>query len=202
MKLSFYKLLVFVVALILGACQDVPEYDETPKIQLESFQKEVIFDDLQQTTVDFFTINVRFEDGDGDLGMSRAQLDLIDTNLVDPKYRNNFHIELFKKVNGAFERTEIVQQSNCRIDSTTNQRICDFDTISLDGRFDELIEEDYVGPIDGVITHTFDIAHEFNEDEILTLNSGDVIKLAIYINDRSYNESNIIETSEVEVMID
>lgn len=58
------------VAILSAGCVDVPDYDNTPKIDFNSIEKISFVDtNFTQALVDSVIVTVDFQDGDGDLGV-------------------------------------------------------------------------------------------------------------------------------------
>ncbi|MEN9363790.1 MAG: hypothetical protein RI903_1099, partial [Bacteroidota bacterium] len=95
-------LLLSLLALMgLASCVKEPEYSMTPAITFESIQK------ITKTSNDGFggkakidsvIMSIRFEDGDGDLGITAAEIK------ANSKYKDfrNFEVDVMLRKNGKF----------------------------------------------------------------------------------------------------
>ena len=174
---------------------------------------------LQKAWRDSIVIAIAFEDGDGNLGITDVEAK--EDKYAQPAYGNeqyiptdtiiteesfevvgdkiqvypadtvitpadtiynhvNFYINEFKKVNGVF----------VQIDADG----------SKGGRFEPLYSNVRKGPIDGVLEHNFVWNHAsiFNQGVI---GVGDTVRFEVYVLDRDLNESNVIVTDEIVVLI-
>ena len=168
--------------LFFAGCQEVPDYDTVPSIQFENITKKVGIDGFGQALVDSIFITVKFEDGDANLGLSQEQLEA-DTIKYSGKFKDNFHVDFFVKRGEEFVKVE--------------------SQVSTGGRFGPLADENYVGPIDGTLTHDFTLVHGLlAADTSFDFREGDTAKFTVTINDRDLNESNIIETPEIQILVE
>ncbi|GLU54597.1 hypothetical protein [Dyadobacter frigoris] len=72
--MKFKILLFFIAAIALASCVDIPNFDDTPKIFYNSIDTETQLDSSGKKVQENITISINFEDGDGDLGASDAEI--------------------------------------------------------------------------------------------------------------------------------
>ncbi|MCP4522305.1 MAG: hypothetical protein GY827_11545 [Cytophagales bacterium] len=161
---------ILLVSMLLS-CERPPDYSLTPEISFKDIQKEVVIGSLSLTKQDSVTITLRFQDGDGDLGMNTEE---VGTEPYIDFYERNYHATLFKKVQGVFEEVK---------DEDDN-------SIEYGGVFPRLIEEE--GPIDGDLNYHILISH--NNAQILE--AFDTLRFEVFIIDRELNQSNTVTTGE------
>ena len=118
-------------------------------------------------------IVTRFEDGDGDLGLSEEMAKAEPYNQGDNNL-NDF-INIYIKKNNTFELLNL--------------------PFSFNGRFFPLSPDGRVGPIEGDLKYGGIVIRANNP----LVKPGDVLKFVVYVRDRALNKSNTIETSEVTV---
>ena len=72
--MKFKILLFFITAIALASCVDIPDFDDTPKIFYNSIDTETELDSNGKKVQENITVTIDFEDGDGDLGASDAEI--------------------------------------------------------------------------------------------------------------------------------
>lgn len=72
--MKFKILLFFIMAIALASCVDIPDFDDTPKIFYNSIDTQTELDTNGKKVQENITVTVDFEDGDGDLGASDAEI--------------------------------------------------------------------------------------------------------------------------------
>lgn len=165
-RLMKYGFGAALAALALSGCIKEPNYPKEPKIEFKRvFQK--TSRDALGNPIDSVTIRVRFEDGDGDLGLPKD-----DPRFTSSEYRFNYFTTLFYKDRGVFKEYVFPNPE-----------------LTYNGRFPVLADENKVGPIEGDLDYTIQI-NRFGVPF-------DTIKLQITIKDRALNTSNTVETSEI-----
>ncbi len=136
MKSIVTYFVVFYLVFIFVSCKKEQKFSKIPEIKkidfTESDIKRNIFDDLNQSYIDSLTVNIHFQDGDGDLGIANN-----DTSSSG----SNYIMNVYAKRNGVFE-------------------LLDF-KLSFNGQFPSLSTDNVVGPIDGVLTRSISIQHLF-----------------------------------------
>lgn len=133
-SLKIYGL--FALLAVSSSCFREPEFPLQPSIEFESITKEVRLDAFQGVNKDSITIGVRFRDGDGDLGLSDAEIDVAQRN-----QSFNYLIEPFRKVRGSFQPAQTA--------------------ITLNGFYPRLKIEDKPAPLEGVLYYSIDYPHPF-----------------------------------------
>ncbi len=212
--------LTFLIITLVLSCEKPPDYSKTPAIRYSSITK--YYKAGSNPAIagrDSIVIAIAFEDGDGNLGITddqakedkyaqpaygnkqyvpadtvitpesyeivgdKIQVFPADTTIIpaDTIYNHvNFYINEFKKVNGEF----------IQVDADG----------SKGGRFEPLYPSERKGPIDGILEHNFVWNHAsiFNQGVI---GIGDTVRFEVYVLDRDLNESNVIVTDEIVVLI-
>jgi hypothetical protein len=97
--------LVVIVFLSLGSCEKIPHYSNTPAIAFDGFDiSRNVFNTSSQDTADVVIVKIKFQDGDGDLGLDSSDMKNTTTPnfilLVQPK--NKFHKTDSVVYNGQF----------------------------------------------------------------------------------------------------
>ena len=117
-------------------------------------------------------IKLYFTDGDGDLGLRPYD--------TTAQYRYNIFIKYFEKKKGKFE--EIIL-------TTLNPLTLKLDTIGFNGRIPDLTPVGKSKAISGEISDTLFVNNRYS--------TFDTIKYQIYVQDRAFHKSNIVETPEI-----
>ncbi len=179
------------------SCEKPPDFSIKPEIEFEKITNISMLDPLTKSTLDSVVISVRFQDGDGDLGVSQADISnlkyrkFMDSTFDDStkKWGNykfsNFYYKTYRKLKGKYVYV------NTSPTSTENQ----FDK----GVFQELIPYDEAGPIDGVLN----FSTKPNYKSLKTagrLSDNDTIRFEVFIVDRNLNVSNTIFTDSIVVL--
>lgn len=173
-----YRLSSFWMGLLIVCvgCKKQPDFSLTPFIEFENVTRLEAMDGLGNT-VDTVVVSIRFQDGDGDLGVEPS-------DFFNPKYADfadptgkflNYYI-VFERKNGA-QYNEIMT------------------SLAVDGTILPLIGYEEVGPIEGVLNYGFLL------NPRSALRSGfspnDTVRFRVSIVDRALNVSNQITTSDV-----
>jgi hypothetical protein len=179
--LKKYPLLLAVTALfLLAGCEKEPQFSPVPHI---TFKETATFLKTDATGFrrDSVIIAINFEDGDGNLGLAPSDTaHPFDFRDGQNKYFNNFFTELLIKRNGEFEPFPLF-----------------FPYI---GRFPVLAPDFRNGGATRTGTLEGEIRFAVVIYEGSGLNPGDIIKFRnVHIVDRALNESNYIETDEIEL---
>jgi len=175
--LTFIGILLF-LSIFLHSCFVKPEFADTPKLEFESIQKITLPGLLNAK--DSIIIALKFQDGDGDLGLSPADtifpFQELNADGTPNEFHLNYYINLYRKVNGEFIQFE-------------------FGDVTLNGRFPSLNVEGQEGPLEGVLRRSVVIssAYPFRND---------TIRFDVFIIDRALNKSNLVETDTVVVNVD
>ncbi|MGV3640224.1 MAG: hypothetical protein ACO1NZ_06875 [Adhaeribacter sp.] len=166
--------LLYQSALVLGflvtayGCNKPPEYPIEPKIEFKDIESYPVF--TQGAKKDSLIIVTRFEDGDGDLGLSSEEVNNPPYNQGDNNL--NYLVETFVKKQGAagFEKIDLPATS---------------------GRFFRLSPDNRVGPLEGDLRYS---GIKVPAQNIFNLKAGDQIKFRVQIRDRALHPSNTVET--------
>lgn len=174
-----FRLLIPVMAGLLTAgltsCLKAPEYSTTPEISFESIR---LKHDVSTTQpIDSVFITIRFQDGDGDLGLSSTE-SATGPYAYPSRFNNNFFVEPYLLSNG-------VPTSLVKLGRTT--------TGAYNSRFEHIAttSDSRSAPIKGVLTRVYAIAYR-----TLYL-PGEEAQFTVSIADRAMHESNVITTSSV-----
>ena len=172
----------------MSACISEPEFSNIPAI---SFNNVGVFTNENQdilgnkTKKDSVVITVNFQDGDGDLGFSKDDLDSYVKKTKDSSFKS-FIVDLLIYKNGKFINRSLVDERG-----KPREKIGG----NLPFRFKQSTSK--AGPIEG----TIDFSTIFNPlitsgiPELKAKN--DTVKFTIQIIDRALNKSNIVETTPV-----
>jgi hypothetical protein len=221
-KNPLWFLLIF---LGFAGCNDKPTFPVTPVIELSEFY----FKDIENLSLDSLVIKIRFEDGDGDLGLESFEtnppyqlLDPVTTG--PPNYDTLRHGDPntppYDCVNYEIIRKEFSRNDSLFVTADTilverNPNHFNFFLEFLiktdDGSFrvfNPALERNCAPPYHGryfVLNTARDIRPLEGELQyslvsgFLLLFRNDIIKLRIQIQDRSLNKSNVIETDEFRI---
>lgn len=162
------KILFSITLIGVWACSRDPGFGAAPEISFLSAQKFVVTSSFLQAKQDSVVIAVRFQDGDGDLGISPNEFDE-DTTLAKIF---NYEVKTFRKISGVFK-------------DITN----DF-PVSNSGNFPRLRTDKKIGPIEGTLERSLLFPHPF-------VPKRDTLRFRIRIRDRAGNTSNEIDTEPV-----
>jgi hypothetical protein len=118
------------------SCYKEPSFALQPNIEFQGIQKEVRIDVFTAANKDSVVIGVKFQDGDGDLGLAENEKSIAQQN-----NDYNYLVKTFRKKNGVFAQANSL--------------------ISLSGYFPRLKNDDKVGPIEGILYYTVEFPHPF-----------------------------------------
>lgn len=219
-------LLAFTFLLGLNSCYDQPEFDLAPHLEGFDGDNGIRFIDVPNTVVDSLIIRVRFQDGNGDLGLY--------SNESDSLLREEFFLDVDEigeyirydaTIHGAYDCTQFkeppiyigqdtimdtlqVQYNPYYYNFDVNFLIKDggvfqeYDwrsdrcTAPLGGRFSPLKED-----FDNTKPLEGVIQYGFGSAGIKSFFRNDTVKMRVKIRDRALNESNEIE-SRAFVLVD
>ncbi|GAB3910385.1 hypothetical protein GCM10028803_50130 [Larkinella knui] len=155
-------------ALVIG-CIEAPDFDNTPQISSPTVTSYPAFDDFSQIPKDSVVISVRFQDGDGNLGLS-----VEDRTKDSASYREwgNYELKTYRFVNGKFEFVNL---------AILNKLF-----------FPRLKPDDKNSPLEGKL----DFSQSFLRSRNTKMTP---VKFAIRIRDRSLKVSNVVETDTISV---
>ncbi len=174
MKKPCLLVLLSLMALGFQGCYSVPEFDLTPSItfrNVEQYTKKP----NQFRLYDSLVLVVKFQDGDGNLGLSTTNPEDIMGEFAfgQPAYYN-FNAVPFKKVNGTFQPIFL-----------NGKRI------EYPSRFPRIFSDTRVEPLEGDIRFSLII----DRNNLIKVN--DTLRFEIMIKDRAKNNSNLVTTSEI-----
>ncbi|AMM52407.1 hypothetical protein TH61_16115 [Rufibacter sp. DG15C] len=182
----FYPFIVVLGLLGFSACQDSPDFSNTPNIEYRG-NTHYSFKDQNGLVWDTIQHVIRFTDGDGNIGLSDKD---------DPAL-NDYFSELYLKRNGIFYQI----YAGITPRPTT--------PIRYYGRIPVLNTSDRIEPLEGDIKYgirlrkgtPFDyfVNNDYMRDALKT---GDTVRFDFYIKDRTGNSSNKVESPEIILKFD
>lgn len=207
------------LAILFFSCEKPPEYSKSPTIYFDTIQKFITPLRNGISGQDSIVIKVRFEDGDGDMGIDQFDAEEepyateeygnetiieADTIVVPPEY-----IQVGDKVQEIPGYTTITPRDTVydHVNFYINEFVMrngKFEQLDIDGtkggRFEPLLPNDRLGVIDGLIEYSFVWVHAdiYNSGKI---GIGDTVMFQISVLDRSFNYSNSIFTSPISVLV-
>jgi len=161
---------MFLLLFLFYGCRKYDHYPIIPHIELLGFTKLTDTTGVDQQGV----IALSFTDGDGDLGLTSDQ--------NSGKYLYDIFVKYFEKKKGVFQEVII---------TTPNTITGKPDTIGFNGRIPYITPAGKSKAISGEIYDTLFINNYAS--------TYDTIKYQIYIQDRAFNKSNVVETPEIVV---
>ena len=184
MKLGIRILGFFIFATGLLSCTNEPQWSLTPTISFSQIQK------ITKTSNDGFggkakidsvVMSIHFQDGDGDLGITQAELKANPTKYKDFR---NFEVNVLLQKNGKF--TPITFSP------------------SLGGLMNFKFKADQKpGPIEGTVDYSTQFVYAFYKGySPLFTPKNDTLKFQIYIRDNALQTSNVIETDPIVIFQD
>jgi hypothetical protein len=164
---------------LLSSCLKEPEWSVTPEIKFEKIEK---FTKLSndgfggKTKLDSVVMYIRFQDGDGDLGVTEAE---IKSNPAKYKDFRNFEVSVFHKKNGTFDLVTF--------------------SPALGGLINfNLKENQKAGAIEGSIAYSTQFVYAFYKGYSPRFTpTNDTLKFQIFIRDNAKNVSNTVETEPI-----
>jgi hypothetical protein len=172
------KIFIFLsLMIVLGSCYRKPDFPNTPFIEFQSIVKNVITDPISTGKVDSISITIKFQDGDGDLGLNSE--DNSGVFAQNSPYYYNYKVTLLQEIAGVF--TPVI-----------------FTGLSFDGRFPRLEEQGRRNPLEGTLTYSLKFVHALLPP---TIPAGTRMKFRVRIYDRALNLSNEIETTPVAIKV-
>ncbi len=134
MKIKIISFLLVSVSLV--SCFKEPEFSLTPSIEFDNYTSDIRLDAFLGATKDSVVVTVRFQDGDGDLGLdeeSKREAQKTDDF--------NYLVRPFRKVNGTFQSF--------------------VPGVPFSGYFPQLKLDEKPGPIEGTLGYTIEFIHAF-----------------------------------------
>ena len=220
LKNSLWYLFIFSV---LASCTDRPTFPNTPSMGLNEFY----FREIQDLSLDSLVVKLKFEDGDGNLGLDANETDP-PYHLMDPvtvggdtlRFGDPGTPEEYNCVDYEILRKETIVNDSLIVTSDTIYVIrnpdhfnffLDFLVKNPDGSFrvyDPALERNCAPRYHGryfVLNTARDIRPLEGELQYGVISGfrllfrNDIIKMRIQIQDRALNKSNIIETDEIRI---
>lgn len=175
---SFFFSLIVLTPLLITSCVKEPEFSTTPAISFESIKKitKVSSDGFGgKTRIDSIIMSIRFEDGDGDLGITATEIK------ANAKYKDfrNFEVDVLLKKNGKY----VPVLFSPKIGGLMNF---------------QLKPDQKPGPIEGSVSYSTQFVYAFYKGySPLFTEFNDTLKFQIYIKDKAFQQSNMVETEPV-----
>jgi hypothetical protein len=161
----------------LGSCLKAPEYPVTPEISYESIRLK--HDVSTSQPIDSVFITIRFQDGDGDLGMSSDESNA--APYVGTRFANNYFIEPYVRASTGGSFVDVKDTGRGISAGAYNSR---FERISTSS-------ESRSAPIKGTLTRVYTFAYR------TLFQPGEEVRFTVSIADRAMHESNTITTESV-----
>lgn len=127
---------LLLAAVVFSGCYKEPEFSATPQIEFESIGKQVRIDQFSGANKDSVVIAVKFQDGDGDLGLNNEEV-----AAAQEAGDYNYVVRIFRKTRGQFVEFQPF--------------------IPYSGFFFRLKNDDKIGPIEGTLRYSIDFPHPF-----------------------------------------
>ena len=164
---------------LLSSCTEEPIWSTTPTITFDNIQNitKISNDGFGgQTKIDSVIMQIRFQDGDGDLGLTEAELK---ANPAKYKDFRNFEVGVLLKKNGQFVPITF--------------------SPALGGLMNFKFKQDQKsGPIEGTVAYSTQFVYAFYKGySPLFTPKNDTLKFKIFIRDNALNQSNTIETDPI-----
>ncbi|CAG4993112.1 hypothetical protein DYBT9275_01105 [Dyadobacter sp. CECT 9275] len=97
--------LFFISAVVLASCVDIPDYDNTPKIYYNGVDHYTETDESTGQRKETVIITIDFEDGDGDLGASPAEISNPDFKAPYGSWGNYELVTARKNIDGTWSES-------------------------------------------------------------------------------------------------
>ena len=167
-----------VLTLGLGSCLKAPSYSTTPEISVDDTSAVLKHFTGGTQPIDSVYITIRFQDGDGDLGLSATE-STVAPYAYPSRYNNNYFIEPYiQTANGSF--VSLVSLGRLTA-GAYNSRFEHIATTS----------DNHSAPIKGTLTRVFAFAYR------TLYQPGEVAQFQVSIADRALHESNVVITNSV-----
>lgn len=168
----------------LLACTEEPQWSLTPSISFSQIQKitKISNDGFGgKAKIDSVVMSIRFQDGDGDLGITQAELKANPTKYKDFR---NFEVNVLLQKNGKFIPVNF--------------------SPSLGGLMNFKFKgEQKPGAIEGTVDYSTQFVYAFYKGySPLFTAKNDTVKFQIYIRDNALQTSNVVETDPIVIFQD
>lgn len=127
---------LLLVTVAFSGCYKEPEFSATPSIEFDDISKAIRIDQFTGANKDSVTISIKFQDGDGDLGLNNEEIAA--AQLIEDY---NYVVRVFRKERGNFVEFEPF--------------------IPYSGFFFRLNNDDKPSPIEGTLDYSIDFPHPF-----------------------------------------
>jgi hypothetical protein len=184
MKWGILFLGTIVIAGGLFSCIKEPEWSVVPSISFSRIQKinKISNDGFGgKVKIDSVIMSINFKDGDGDLGITQAELK---ANPAKYKDFRNFEVNVMLKKNGNFVPITFIP--------------------SLGGLLNFKFKADQKpGPIEGTVDYSTQFVYAFYKGySPLFTEKNDTLKFQIFIRDNALQTSNVVETEPIVIFQD
>ena len=166
------------VCLSMFACTGEPDFSFIPEIGFNNVRVLTVTSQglLGVAKKDSVIMTVNFQDGDGDLGFTPAELITLKKTTGDSL--QTFVVDIYVQRNGKFVRS--------------------FPKEKFGGNFPIRFKQgSKPGPIEGTVDYSATFEYNVFQGIPFLKGKSDTIKFAIQIKDRALNKSNVVETSPV-----
>jgi hypothetical protein len=165
----------------LSSCLQEPSYSTTPSIEFDSIRRERSRQP-GQVPVDSIFVTIRFQDGDGDLGLNDTEIKSA-PYLYPSRYSSNYFIEPYVLVRSTGKFVKLSDTGRSTL-GAYNARF-DHPSITTDTK---------AAALKGTLTRAFGfgLGSPFQP--------GEVVRFDVNIADRALHESNIVTTDTVKIM--
>jgi hypothetical protein len=166
----------------LSSCLQEPSYSTTPSIEFESIKRKR-FTQTGQIPVDSIFVTIRFQDGDGDLGLNDTEIKSA-PYVFPSRYSSNYFIEPYVLVPLTGKYVKLAD-----IGRTTAG--------AYNARFDHpsTTTDTKAAALKGTLTRAFG----FGYGDVFK--PGEIVRFDVNIADRALHESNIITTDTVGIKV-
>ncbi|GAB3813014.1 hypothetical protein [Pontibacter rugosus] len=168
-----YSTILLVLAIIVGGCRKEPNYSDVPEITFDRVEQFTYL--VDKTYQDTLYIVVDFQDGDGNLGLSRG----VNGKQEGPDFEGPF--ERGSPYYDNFFANLQIKRGNNYISSP----------LTISGRFPRLSNDDKPETLEG------EIKFMIGSFSTLVYPAGDTIRFEVYLYDRALNKSNTVYTDDI-----
>ena len=166
------------ICLLLFACTGEPDFSNIPEINFNNIRVLTVSSQglLGVTKKDSVVMTVNFQDGDGDLGFTPAELILLKKTTGDSL--QTFVADIYVQRNGKFLRSNPKEKFGGNVPIRFKQG-------------------SKPGPIEGTIDYSATFEYNVFQGIPYLKGKNDTIKFAVQIKDRALNKSNVVETTPI-----